>query len=111
MGKEIIDIASFQFFCISETCKFRVENGVDYCGEGGSTYGDKLLTTLHLGSGGGSGGNDDALHDNPIGGRYVSCNQGIERQHFYDNSRGEKGNQKNNRFAKKLKPTDRWKMQ
>ena len=41
-----------------------------FCGKGGRIYGDKFLNVLYLGSGGGSGGNDNALNDNPKGGRY-----------------------------------------
>ena len=39
------------------------------CGQPGTEYGDKMLNFLHLGSGGGSGGNDNVLHDNPEGGK------------------------------------------
>ena len=58
--------------CIrSDPCSFR--NGMPVgrimCGEVGQVYGDDLLTVLHLGSGGGSGGNDDVLFVNPRGGR------------------------------------------
>jgi len=42
---------------------------LSHCGEGGKAYGDEKLSVLHLGSGGGSGGNDNILSDNPVGGR------------------------------------------
>ena len=41
------------------------------CGAGGQKYGDEFLTVLHLGSGGGSGGNDDSIQNDPLGGRFV----------------------------------------
>ena len=37
-------------------------------GQGGLPYGDAKLSILYLGSGGGSGGNDNYLGDNPRGG-------------------------------------------
>jgi hypothetical protein len=40
----------------------------DCTGKGGLAYGDAALTKLHFGSGGGSGGNDNVIFDNPIGG-------------------------------------------
>ena len=53
------------------SCSARNSDGTEQtsCGEGGQIYGDDELTVLHLGSGGGSGGNDGFLTDNPNGGR------------------------------------------
>ncbi len=45
------------------------DQGTSSCtGKGGVAYGNAALTKLYFGSGGGSGGNDDAIHDNPLGG-------------------------------------------
>lgn len=40
----------------------------DCTGKGGLVYGDAVLAKLYFGSGGGSGGNDNVIFDNPIGG-------------------------------------------
>lgn len=58
-----------QFCADSGTCKLRPDKDVSHCGQGGGVYGDEKLSTLHLGSGGGSGGNDNKLTDNPKGGK------------------------------------------
>lgn len=46
----------------------KFNRGDNNYGLGGGTYGTPDIGTLYLGSGGGSGGNDNVLRDNPMGG-------------------------------------------